>query len=237
MVPICNILTDKKCYNESLELRPYKRIPGILVHTNEKNVYSCKNGSTIIYGHKLAVKIGAPNLEISYNEFEMPNNVTLHKIVNRFLDCHFKHIENGIDVVFNEFDMENFCAKLIGRVLLHVGQYEIYVADMIVHPTIEPIKKVIVHSIKKDTLEYIGIDPKEFVDDFLNTIQKPCVIFSTEEIDLLKLCPLGKVDFLIEKHFSETGRVIDLQKIVDIFSPIRKLTKEELLTYVVKKYL
>jgi hypothetical protein len=119
----------------------------------------------------------------------------------------FKHIDNGIDVIFDEFNVDDFVSHLKPYPLVHEGNYEIYVADW-------RDGDIIIHSIKKDTLEYVGINPREFLTSIHEKLNYNFLSIESSTHDLIKE---KKPIFLDDLLFANSDEWIGIKEITEHF--------------------
>lgn len=231
---ICNIFSD--VFDTSKILQGYRGHDFInFAKTKHDLVVGVP---TLVYGYKFAkqeyphfndsTKVVGKNIFWSYNEYEFRNKVSASVFIDKCLDDFFKHEEHGIDVVFQNYDLDAFVKSLRGFYpLIHNGKYEIYFA--VVN---SKLPEIAVWSIKKDTLAYVDIDPMNLLHEAIGVLEGECVVFSTDEVELTKL--KKHPVYLNNLRQAFHGDVITFETIFSKFAKFRTLSKGDILTYVLK---
>ena len=148
----------------------------------------------------------------------------IFKYIDRVVEDFLFYIDNGIDPVFDDFDVETFIGGLYPYPLIHKGKYEIYFVEMLKG------NKVVVSSLKKDALIYAGYDPDEFFYTAIEMLDGECFVLSTDEFDfdMSHSIPLFVVDFIQAK----SGDVLTIDRLNDQLPMMT--TKGGILTYYLK---
>jgi hypothetical protein len=187
---------------------------------------------TLIYGVQTVKDLGlyekftrgrVGQYEVSHKEDEWGASPWVDKFISESLTAYFDHKEVHLDLLFNKYEYD--LPRISESILLHKGKYELYY--VVVEDSIP-----IVYSISKDSLEYIGEDPEAYFQTMINGSINPCV-FSTDELDLL-VCEEPYPIFFQDYYQYATGVILQIEDIVDMFKPIRQITKSELLYHLVK---
>lgn len=149
----------------------------------------------------------------------------IHDSMSKFL----LYVDDGIDPVFDGFDLDRFMEDLSPYPLIHNGKYELYFCEYF--PKNEEQFKVFISSMKKDALVYAGHDPEEVFYEAIDFLDGECYVLDTREFDFFCIDyePIFIVDFIQAK----TGDILPPEVVVRSFSP-RYVTKGELLTYYLK---
>ncbi len=229
---ICNIIHRESAFDTDVDKRlisKYKKCPAIDVVSDIPPTASLPS---IIYGYGLAQAVTGKdvprdtnkikdNLYWTYSDSEIGFENWLDEFVRQIKEDWFRCLENGIDVVFNDFNVGEFAKALWPWPLIHEGTYEIYVAE------VRGESEIVVHSIKKDTLEYIGIDPTGFLDDLHAKLGYRCLSIETPRHDLVRKPRPVFVDDIL---YSETGVWNGVDEILANFAGFR-LERKDILVY------
>lgn len=227
---ICNIIIDKSCDTEAL--KKHAKCPAINIIDDITHIHT--DVPTIFYGYKNAVKhcgeFDRTKRAINsayhwtYSKEEVDFECWLDEFVEDASNSWFKHIDNGIDVVFDEFDVKDFVSHLNSYPLIHEGNYEIYIADW-------RDGDIIVHSIKKDTLEYVGIKPKKFLEELYSLLDYRFLSIEAKRFDLsLKKYPLFVDDLL----FANSDEWVGIPEIIKHFSNV-EIDRKKVIIYYLKR--
>jgi len=159
-----------------------------------------------------------------FNESERPSTYA-EEFVYDCLTRVLLHIDDGIDPVFDGFDIETFVAGLGDFPLIHNGRYELYFGEY------TPDGDILISSMKKDSLKYINIDPDDLFYNIIDDLEGHCMVVSTDEFDLFETD--YQPTFIVDWIQSKSGNPLTPETIVSMFKP-RHITKGELLTYYMK---
>ena len=226
---ICNIVLDDK----TLISDKYINCPAINVIEDITFINTCV--PTLFYGHDVAKKHLGDAFNRKYRKINdsywwsyTDQEVSFDNWIDEFVDMAqrmwFKCINSGIDVVFDKaFDLSAFVDHLDPWPLIHEGTYEIYVGDW-------RDGVIVVHSIKKDTLEYMDIDPKKWMKAMYEQLnynflsinakafdlkQRPIPIF-LDDLLFANMDEWYGIDEIID-HFNASGVVIDRTKVITYY--------------------
>lgn len=236
---VCNIVHDPKIDWESEDgriLAKYAKVPAINVVTDITHLHT--EVPTLFYGYEVAqAALGPDNVTRSNQRFSksyswsyMNREVSYENWIDQFVEestlAWFKHVENGIDVVFDEFDAKEFVSHLNTWPLIHEGGYEIYIADW-------RDREVIIHSIKKDTLEYIGIKPQDFLWEIYEMLNFDFLTIDPKRFDLIRA--KGKYPLFLDLALaSNSNEWVGIDHIIDYYSHI-KIDRPKVITYYLKR--
>ena len=227
---ICNIVHDPKIDWDSEDgkvLQKFKLCPAINIITDithmDTTVPTLFFGNTVAKKAMGAEKITPRNRMInkshfwSYTNAEVPYECWIDAFVNDSAKKYFQYIPNGIDVVFDEFNTTEFVEHLNKFPLIHEGGYEIYIADW-------RDREIIIHSIKKDTLEYLGINVKEFLTEIYGLLDYDFLSIEARRFDIEDdngKMPIFLDDLLFVNSDQWTGidEIIDYYSVIDIDRP------------------
>lgn len=233
MIKVCNIISPDG-YEDST-LTKLSKNTFVFSCNDQKNLIS--GIPTLWYGYKFAVdKFGRAKIDMMkegkfddqqywcYNDQEIASDYAesfVFDCVTRFLN----HIDDGIDPVFEDFDMDSFISGLGEYPLIHNGKYELYFGEY------TNSGDILISSMKKDALKYINIDPVELFYTIIDELEGRCMVVSTDEFDLFEVDyePVFIVDYIQSK----IGSPITPERLIKSFYP-RYITKGELLTYYMK---
>jgi len=233
---ICNVLLDT--IDEKISNLNTKKIINVCTDLTQIDT----TVETLVYGYSLAKKLFGKYLNPttakinssyywSFSTNEKENTTIVDEFIESRVKKYFKCIENGIDVVIKEFDIDIFVDHLTEYPLLHRGKHEIYVVDY------RASNQYIIHSFKKDTLEYSGVSPDVFFNAIIDKLHSECIMFSTDEIDLFndrEVLPL----FLQDLYLAETNiwlTMKDIEREVMILKNTNTISKADVLIFLVKK--
>jgi len=215
---ICNIvydLDDTLSELDSKILKKYENCKAVNVVTDITNLDT--SVPTIFYGYRTAVKncgsVNRSRRQINssywwtYSNNEIKSENWIVEFVQQCEQDWFKHIDNGIDVVFDEFDVNDFVSHLNPYPLVHEGNYEIYVADW-------RDDNIIIHSVKKDTLEYVGINPRDFLNSIHEKLDYKSLSIESATCDLIKK---RKPIFLDDLLFANSDEWVGIKEITEHF--------------------
>jgi len=159
----------------------------------------------------------------TYNDSEIQFENWIEDFIQKCFDEKFKYINNGIDVVFKTFNIEEFINHLNPYPLVHEGRYEIYIADW-------RDGDIVIHSIKKDTLEYVGVDPNRFILAMHKMLDYEFLTFESRQFQLVNEKPPVFIDSLLHA-FNNTWMGID--EIIENFkySGIESIDRKSIIVY------
>ncbi len=206
-----------------------------LINVVNESDYKGSSLPTLIYTHKLAKRL-YPDITFSIldegGEIEVgvrwcfgseeKRSDYIFKYIDRVVEDYLFYIDNGIDPVFDDYDIETFIGSLCPYPLIHNGKYEIYFVEMLKD------NRVVVSSLKKDAMIYVGYDPDEFFYTAIEMLDGECFVLSTDEFDfdMTHSIPLFVIDFIQAK----SGDVLTIDKLKDRLP----MTKGSILTYYMK---
>lgn len=227
---ICNIVVDG---SQDMEpLRKHIKCPAINVIDDITHIHT--EVPTLFYGYKNAVKHcgefdrGNRRINSSYLWTYSKEEVDFECWVDEFVETStklwFNFIDNGIDVVFDEFDTKEFVSHLNPFPLIHEGNFEIYIADW-------RDGNINIHSIKKDTLEYVGIEPKKFLEEMYSLLDYAFLTIEAKRFNLLsKRYPL----FLDDLLFANSNEWVGIPEITKHFSNV-DIDRKKVIIYYLKR--
>lgn len=193
---------------------------------------------TLFYGKSVAeelwndkVSIGRKQLSAfhwwSYTVDEIPYECWIDEFVEDAAKNYFKYVSNGIDVVFDEFDLGEFLGHLNPFPLVHKGGYEIYIADW-------RDREIIIHSIKMDTLEYIGIGVDEFLHEIYELLDYDFLTIETNRYDFYNNDQEKYPIFLDELLFANSDEWVGIDELIDYYSVIH-IDRPKVITYYLRQ--
>lgn len=213
---ICNVIYGENMNSEDLEILGKLRLcKSINVLTDILNLDEGAN--TIFYGYGTASKYfdidNRKNYRISdrcwwtYTNSEIKFENWIYQFIKKCESEWFSYKDNGIDIIFDDFNLDDFIGKLKPYPLIHEGDYEIYIAEY-------SDGDITINSIKKETLEYAGINPKDFLKYIYSKLDYNFLYIDSKKYDLINNPhPIFLDDFI----FSNTGELIDISEVVDHF--------------------
>lgn len=237
---ICNIVHDSEMDWDSEDgkvLQKYGLCPAINIITDITHLDTTV--PTLFYGNKVAKrfmgeeKITPRNRKItkfhywSYTFAEVPYENWIIAFVKESADNYFKYVSNGIDVVFDEFNTTEFVEHLNPYPLIHEGGYEIYIADW-------RDREIIIHSIKKDTLEYIGINVKEFLTEIYEMLDYDFLSIEANRFDISSKVNNKIPVFLDDLLFANCDKWTGIDELIDYYSVI-DITRPKVITYYLRQ--
>ena len=240
---ICNIVCDGL---KRPELKKYVDCQAINTITDITDLHT--GLPTLFYGYECAREhfpdLDRKNRTInefyswSYAEDEIPYENWVDEFVSSAGEKWFTFIDNGIDVVFDMFEVDAFCDHLFPYPLIQEGNYEVYIADF-------RDGDIIIHSIKKDTLEYVGIKVEDFLNEIYDRLEYRFISFEPKRFDLTsKSLPVFLDTALhangdkwmgipeIINHFNGSGVDIDRKKIIVYYLKQSKFLREKFNLYI-----
>lgn len=234
----CNIVYDDKIdwnSEDGKTIEEFKNIPCVNVVSDI--TFLKTEAPTLFYGYRNAVKNCGPfdkssrvinkSYAWTYSKGEVDFECWVDEFVNGATESWFKYVDNGIDVVFDELDIDAFGSKLGPWPLIHDGNYEIYIADW-------NNGEIIIHSIKKDTLEYVGIKPDEFMESLAEILDYKFLTFEADRYwnqkRLRKKNPIF-IDLLLE---AAGNQWMGIKEIIDQFSNV-KIDRKKVIVYYLKQ--
>jgi hypothetical protein len=162
----------------------------------------------------------------SYTDSEISHENWVTKFVKDCGNKWFNAKDNGIDVVFNEFDAQSFVDHLDPWPLIHEGTYEIYIADF-------RGDGIIIHSVKKDTLEYIDINPSEWLTVIYEALNYQFLSIESKRFDLKS--PKLPI-FLDDLLFANVDKWNGVDDIISNFSKSTvDIDRKKVITYYLKQ--
>jgi len=224
---ICNLLVP---VNQSDEISQYKNKWYINMVNDITHLHT--DVPTFIYTYELA-KSTFSNQEINPTSDWKINDYyywgdSIEKVDSFIELCMkkwFNYTDVGIDLVFDEFDVDYFISNLSRWPILHNGKYELYFVE-------KRRENIIIHSIQKSNLKYSNINPEDLFLTVLNKLKGECLVLSSDDVLLnnIQFEPII-IEDLIQSFLGELIRVND---VVNMFKP-RYLTNGEVLVFYMKK--
>ena len=215
---ICNVVCRETADIEGLNR--LKNMPIVNVIDNITNIRS--EVPTLFYGLALAQEhlgeVDRKSTKISnhyywtYSDKEYKAENWLEAFVKKSGEDWFKFKDRGIDVVFDKFDMADFVGDLQPWPMIHEGTYEIYIADWRLN--IDTTTSILIYSIKKDTLEYLDIDPKDFLQELYDALEYRFLAIEAKRFDLSNE---NKPIFLDDLLYANTDKWVGIDEIINHF--------------------
>lgn len=214
---ICNVIYGENMNSEDLEILGKLRLcKSINVLTDILNLDEGAN--TIFYGYGTASKYfdieNRKNYRISdrcwwtYTNSEIKFENWIYQFIKKCESEWFSYKDNGIDIIFDDFNLDDFIGKLKPYPLIHEGDYEIYIAEY-------SDGDITINSIKKETLEYAGINPKDFLKYIYSKLDYNFLTFESKRYGLIQNDKLPI--FLDDLLFSISGELFEVKDVVNHF--------------------
>lgn len=173
---------------------------------------------TIFYGYKTAIKncgeFDRNDHQINskywwtYCNGEIESENWIFQFVKMCEESWFSYVDNGIDVIFDDFNLDDFINKLSSYPLIHEGEYEIYVAEF-------DDGVITIHSFKKETLEYSGVKPNDFLKYMYSKLDYNFLSFESKRYDLIE--NFHHPIFLDDVLFSIYGELFEVKDVANNF--------------------
>jgi hypothetical protein len=191
------------------------------------NLRSCIPGTTtIVYGYGLAKSafpglIDPLNRKVMDNLYWIPTKSEKYigekdestaklfaSIIEEVLMRNVEEVE--VDPVFGGFHKEDF-ANMSSGALIHNGRFEIYIGTFGISYKL--------YSIKKDSLEFIGVDPEQYYQSLIDiNVKDGGFILEFDEMGLRELDKISDTKFVVEFIQAITGELINLDTLLKEFS-------------------
>jgi len=186
---ICNIvLNSQEKLNEKDEkiIGWMKTCPAINFIDNITFIHT--EVPTLFYGHATTLdcfgdKFSRTERKINehyywtYSSGEVDHELWVEEFIKMCEIKWFKCVDNGIDVVFQKFDIEEFAKHLNPWPMIHEGKYEIYIGDW-------RDGEIVIHSIKKDTIEYLGVKHEKWLKALYKLLNYDFVALEANQFDI-----------------------------------------------------
>ena len=236
---ICNIVVPEDFEWDSEDgklVAKHKLCPAINVVDDLTHIHT--GVPTLFYSNKLAKKLWSDTIPArarklnrfywyTYALSEVPYENWIDEFVADAAKDYFQYVSNGIDVVFEDFNMVEFVSHLNPYPLIHEGGYEIYIADW-------RDREIIIHSIKKDTLEYIGIKPKEFLTQMYELLDYDFLSIEANRYDLRSKLNNKIPVFLDDLLFANSDQWFGIDEIIDYYSVI-EIDRPKVITFYLRQ--
>lgn len=191
---------------------------------------------TIIYGKKLAKSIfgdlvgGETSINSlyswTYSNNEIKNECWIDKFISDSISGFFSGItDEHIDMLFHHTDIDLFFGNIPRYFMIHNGRHEVYVCQY--------TGTMKVSSMKKDTMNFVNADPEKFIIDMIERYNGKCLVLSSNDIDISipKIIPLVLQDI----HQSVSGRILSIENVDEMFRPVVRLSKQQILGYIMRE--
>jgi len=231
---ICNVVYDPIIEDDLIN--ELKNSP--VVNTIDSITHIRSEVPTLFYGYKHAKKClgekmtrGSTDVNKyycwSYSDAEIKAENWVKKFIEQSGKQWFEHVDSSIDVVFEELDVDKFIEYLHPWPMIHEGTYEIYVADWSQNSNIK------IHSIKKDTLEYLDIDPKDFLQELYDKLDYNFLAIEAQKFDLSDdKFPV----FLDDMLYASTNTWTGIDDIIDYFRGTGvEIDRKKVIVYYLRK--
>lgn len=232
---VCNIVYDAK----QVSIEKLQSLYGSFVNFSDLKLPT-NTLPTLFYGYKTANTLYgkvipkryrlAGGVFWSYTEEELAEECWITKFITECFNKAFAFERIDLDVIFNPASILTLLKSLENspnHILLNNGKYELYICELKTIPKI--------WSIKKDNLKYAGINADELLWTLIQKTSGRCFMFSVDEIDILKMCdkyPADNIPVFIQELLYIDSR-LSIDSILDIYRTYSKLSKEQLLLYII----